>query len=96
MRGWSFFTQDFSMYYLSNLQSLFTEALVSEGRQFDAVMALEVVEHVADPLGFCRSLGQLCRTGGGVFMSTINRTPRAYALAIGAAEYVLRWVSDLC
>jgi polyprenyldihydroxybenzoate methyltransferase/3-demethylubiquinol 3-O-methyltransferase len=69
------------------------EALVAEGRQFDAVMALEVVEHVADPLGFCRSLGQLCRTGGGCFMSTINRTPRAYALAIGAAEYILRWVS---
>jgi polyprenyldihydroxybenzoate methyltransferase/3-demethylubiquinol 3-O-methyltransferase len=69
------------------------EALVEEGRQFDAVMALEVVEHVADPLGFCRSLGRLCRTGGGCFMSTINRTPRAYALAIGAAEYILRWVN---
>lgn len=55
-------------------------------------MASEVIEHVPDPKGFCRALTQLAASPGAVVVSTLNRTPRAYALAIGAAEYLLGWV----
>jgi 2-polyprenyl-6-hydroxyphenyl methylase/3-demethylubiquinone-9 3-methyltransferase len=68
------------------------EALVAEGAQFDAVLALEVVEHVVEPAEFLRSIGQLVRPGGAVVLSTLNRTAKAYALGIVGAEYVLRWV----
>ena len=56
------------------------EALVAEGRQFDAVLALEVVEHVAEPAAFLASIGRLVRPGGAVVLSTLNRTAKAYAL----------------
>ena len=59
------------------------------GLRFDAVVASEVIEHVDSVPGFCASLAALTRPGGGVVISTINRTPRSYALAIVAAEYVL-------
>jgi len=68
------------------------EALVAEGARFDAVLALEVVEHVAQPAEFLRSIGRLVRPGGAVILSTLNRTAKAYALGIVGAEYVLRWV----
>ena len=68
------------------------EALTAEGRQFDIVLALEIVEHVADVDLFLRSLGQLARPGGLVFLSTLNRTAKAWALAIAGGEYVLRWL----
>jgi 2-polyprenyl-6-hydroxyphenyl methylase/3-demethylubiquinone-9 3-methyltransferase len=68
------------------------EALVAEGAQFDVVLALEVVEHVAEPEVFLASIGQLVRPGGAVVLSTLNRTAKAYALGIVGAEYVLRWV----
>ncbi|CAN0877452.1 Ubiquinone biosynthesis O-methyltransferase, mitochondrial [Linum grandiflorum] len=68
------------------------EKLVEEGRQFDAVMALEVIEHVAEPAEFCKSLAALTRPGGAVVVSTINRSMRAYAAAIVAAEYILHWL----
>jgi 2-polyprenyl-6-hydroxyphenyl methylase / 3-demethylubiquinone-9 3-methyltransferase len=68
------------------------EALVAEGAQFDAVLALEVVEHVAEPAAFLASIGRLVRPGGAVVLSTLNRTAKAYALGIVGAEYVLRWV----
>ena len=62
------------------------------GRAVDAVVSLEVVEHVNDPEGLGQ-LEALTNPGGAVFMSTVNRTARSYALAIVAAERVLRWVS---
>ncbi|KAK7300127.1 hypothetical protein RJT34_10962 [Clitoria ternatea] len=68
------------------------EKLVEEGRKFDAVMALEVIEHVADPAEFCKSLAALTDPDGATVISTINRSMRAYATAIVAAEYVLRWL----
>jgi 2-polyprenyl-6-hydroxyphenyl methylase/3-demethylubiquinone-9 3-methyltransferase len=68
------------------------EALAAEGRQFDIVLALEVVEHVADVDLFLRSLGQLAKPGGLVFLSTLNRTAKAWMLAIAGAEYMLRWL----
>lgn len=68
------------------------EKLVEEGRKFDAVMALEVIEHVADPAEFCKSLAALTIADGATVISTINRSMRAYATAIVAAEYILHWL----
>ncbi|XP_061369849.1 ubiquinone biosynthesis O-methyltransferase, mitochondrial [Gastrolobium bilobum] len=68
------------------------EKIVEEGRKFDAVMALEVIEHVADPADFCKSLAALTVPDGATIISTINRSMRAYATAIVAAEYILRWL----
>jgi ubiquinone biosynthesis O-methyltransferase len=52
----------------------------------------QVVEHVADPELFVRSLSALTRPGGAVVVSTINRTLRSFALGIVAAERILGWV----
>ncbi|TKV90228.1 hypothetical protein SEVIR_9G015200v4 [Setaria viridis] len=68
------------------------EALVKEKRLFDAVISLEVIEHVANPLEFCESLSALTVPNGATVVSTINRSMRAYATAIVAAEYILRWL----
>ena len=68
------------------------EALANEGRHFDAVLLLEVVEHVPDVPAFLARLASLVDDGGMMILSTLNRTLKAYALAIVGAEYVLRWV----
>ncbi|KAI3465883.1 hypothetical protein Pfo_022546 [Paulownia fortunei] len=69
------------------------EKLVEEQRTFDAVIALEVIEHVADPADFCKSLTALTAFCGATLISTINRSMRAYATAIVMAEYVLHWLA---
>lgn len=56
------------------------------------MLALEVIEHVADPAGFCKSLSALTIPGGATVISSINRSMRAYATAIIAAEYLLHWL----
>ena len=68
------------------------ESLVEAGKQFDIVLALEIVEHVADVDLFLRSCGQLVKPDGLLFVSTLNRTLKAWALAVAGAEYVLRWL----
>jgi len=69
------------------------EGLTAEAGGYDAVLALEVVEHVADRDAFLGHLARLARPGGGrVFLSTLNRTPRAFLLAKLGAEYLLRWL----
>ncbi len=68
------------------------EDLAAEGARFDAVMALEIVEHVADLPAFARALGALVEPEGLVALSTLNRTARSYALAIVGAEYLLGWL----
>lgn len=68
------------------------EDLLATGVQFDVVLALEIVEHVADVEGFVQVCAGLVKPGGLMVWSTINRTPKAYALAIVGAEYVLRWL----
>jgi 2-polyprenyl-6-hydroxyphenyl methylase / 3-demethylubiquinone-9 3-methyltransferase len=64
-------------------------AATHRGR-FDAVLSLEVVEHVADREAFCRHLAALLRPGGALFLSTLNRTPRSWLFAKLGAEYLLR------
>lgn len=68
------------------------EALATGGETFDAVLILEVVEHVTDVPAFIATVGALVKPGGIVVASTINRTLKAFALAIIGAEYVLRWL----
>ena len=68
------------------------EALAESGAQFDVVLALEIVEHVADVDLFLRSCGRMVKPGGLLFLSTLNRTAKAWALAIAGAEYVLGWL----
>ena len=62
------------------------------GAQFDIVLALEIVEHVADVDLFLKSCGRMVKPGGLLFLSTLNRTPKAWALAIAGAEYILGWL----
>lgn len=59
---------------------------------YDVVLALEIVEHVASVDKFVDETVDLCKPGGLVIFSTLNRTPKSFALGIVAAEYILRWV----
>ena len=68
------------------------ESLARSRRRFDAVLALEIVEHVTDPQPFLAACGSLLKPGGAFIGATINRTPQSYALAIVGAEYVMRWL----
>jgi 2-polyprenyl-6-hydroxyphenyl methylase / 3-demethylubiquinone-9 3-methyltransferase len=68
------------------------EEILAEGLSFDAVTCLEVVEHVPDVGAFLKTCAGLVRPGGLLLLSTINRTLKAYFLAIVGAEYVLRWL----
>lgn len=68
------------------------EALAAAGEDFDAVLAMEIVEHVADPADFVATCAQMVRPGGLLLMSTLNRTARSFMAAIVAAEWVLRWL----
>lgn len=68
------------------------EALLDEGERFDVVLALEIVEHVADPQEFIVTCARLLRPGGVLIASTLNRTPQSFAAAIVGAEWVMRWL----
>ena len=59
---------------------------------FDVVLALEIIEHVDAPEDFVKNCARLCKPGGLVIFSTLNRTAKSFALGVVAAEYILRWV----
>jgi 2-polyprenyl-6-hydroxyphenyl methylase/3-demethylubiquinone-9 3-methyltransferase len=59
---------------------------------FDVVLNMEVIEHVNDPAVFMKTCAHMVRPGGLLFCSTINRTAKAFTMAIFGAEYVMRWL----
>jgi 2-polyprenyl-6-hydroxyphenyl methylase / 3-demethylubiquinone-9 3-methyltransferase len=68
------------------------EALAEAGERFDIVLAMEVVEHVADVKLFVRRCAEMVKPGGLMITATLNRTLKSFALAIVGAEYILRWL----
>ena len=68
------------------------EALADAGERFDVVLAMEVVEHVADLSLFINRCAEMVKPSGMMIVATINRTMKSFALAIVGAEYVLRWL----
>ena len=68
------------------------EQLNAAAEKFDVVLNMEVIEHVADPALFLAECAAMVKPGGLMFIATINRTMKAWALAIIAAENVLRWL----
>jgi 2-polyprenyl-6-hydroxyphenyl methylase / 3-demethylubiquinone-9 3-methyltransferase len=68
------------------------EELAAAGEMFDVVLAMEVVEHVADVNLFVERTAAMVKSGGLLFAATLNRTAKSFALAIVGAEYILRWL----
>lgn len=68
------------------------EDMAAAGEQFDVILNMEVVEHVADPLSYLAATKELLKPGGLEICSTINRNPKSYAMAIFGAEVVMRWL----
>lgn len=68
------------------------QLVASKENPFDAVLNMEVIEHVANPPEFIADCGAMVKTGGLMICSTINKTFKAFAFAIVGAEYVLRWL----
>jgi 2-polyprenyl-6-hydroxyphenyl methylase/3-demethylubiquinone-9 3-methyltransferase len=75
-----------------NYRAVSAEALAAEGRTFDVVLNMEVVEHVADVRAFLLACTQLVKPGGITLVATLNKTLKSLALAKFAAEYVLGWM----
>ncbi len=73
-------------------QAATAEELAARGQSYDAVLLLEVVEHVPDVPKFLQRVAPLVHPKGVMILSTLNRTLKAYALAIVGAEYILRWL----
>jgi len=68
------------------------EALAAAGQQFDAVLNMEVIEHVADPAAYLAACHSLLKPGGVMVCSTINRNPKSFLVAIIGAEHITRWL----
>jgi len=73
-------------------QNALPEDIAQTGQQFDLVMSLEVIEHVADASVFLEILSTLVKPGGALVIGTLNRTPLSFVKAIIGAEYILRWL----
>ena len=80
--------QDLTIEYQASL----AEDWLAKGHRYDVVLALEIIEHVADPAYFVETCLKLLKPSGLIIFSTLNRNRKSYALGIVAAEYILRWV----
>ncbi len=77
----------------AHYQKISAETLAAEQpASFDHVTCMEMLEHVPDPASIIQACATLVKPGGMVFFSTLNRVPKAYLLAIVAAEHVLKMV----
>jgi 2-polyprenyl-6-hydroxyphenyl methylase / 3-demethylubiquinone-9 3-methyltransferase len=68
------------------------EDLAASGEKFDVILNMEVIEHVANPQAFTATCVSLMKPSGLMFVATLNRTMKSFALAIIGAEYVLGWL----
>mgnify|MGYP001117921866 CR=1 FL=1 len=68
------------------------EELAANGEQFDAVLNMEVVEHVADPQAYLDACQALLKPGGIMICSTLNRNPKSFMMGIIGAEWIMRWL----
>ncbi len=68
------------------------EDLAAADEKFDVILNMEVIEHVADPKAFVATCCSMLKPGGLMFVATLNRTFKSFALGIVGAEYVLRWL----
>ncbi len=68
------------------------EDLAASGEQFDVILNMEVVEHVADPQAYLTACQTLLKTGGLMICSTLNRNAKSFAMAIIGAEWIMRWL----
>ncbi|HEY4136277.1 MAG TPA: bifunctional 2-polyprenyl-6-hydroxyphenol methylase/3-demethylubiquinol 3-O-methyltransferase UbiG [Alphaproteobacteria bacterium] len=68
------------------------EALAESGARYDAVLNMEVIEHVADRPAFLAASAAALKPGGAMVVATLNRTAKAFALAVVGAEYILGWL----
>jgi 2-polyprenyl-6-hydroxyphenyl methylase/3-demethylubiquinone-9 3-methyltransferase len=75
-----------------NYRQTTAEQLAEAGERFDVVLAMEVVEHVADVNLFVKCCASMVKPGGLMIAATLNRTLKSFALAIVGAEYILRWL----
>ena len=72
-------------------RSISAEDLADEQtEQYDVVTCMEMLEHVPDPASVVRACAKLCKPGGTLFFSTLNRNPKSYLFAIIGAEYILK------
>ena len=83
--------------YESNLEIEYQQSTAEEfaaryPNSFDIVTCMEMLEHVPDPASVIKACAELCKPGGDLFFSTINRNTKSYLMAILGAEYVLKLV----
>ncbi len=80
----------------NSINAKFINSTVEEhanyAKKYDVVICLEVIEHVNNPEDFMLNLNSMVKEGGVLIISTINRTPKSYGLAIIMAEYILKWM----
>jgi len=77
-------------YQLTSIENFNQQVEDSHAEKYDVITCLELLEHVPDPHSIIATCGKLLKPGGHLFLSTINRNPKAYALAVIGAEYILK------